>query len=163
MYNSHVDDRTEQDDWLRDDELTSYASSSLGFMIQFVFILQLIPKLSPWFMRPLLSLMFRGIEMGFKPRLEQSMQFAEDALEGRKFFLGDNISRPDFAMEFPMNQCFQRRMLDEDKYPKVKAWRARVQGREAWKSGLSKGNGYDWTGRLIVSALRIFIDMTIVY
>jgi len=148
LYNSHVDDRTQHDDWLRDDELTSFASSSLGFLVQFVFVLQLVPKMAPWFMRPLLSLLFKGIEMGLKPRLKESVQFAEDALNDKKYFLGEGLSRADFVMEYPMSQCFDRGMLDEDEYSRVKAWRARVRGRDAWKSGLSKGNGYDWTGRL---------------
>jgi len=158
LYNSHVDDKTEQDDWLRDDELTSYASSSLGFLVQFVFVLQLIPKMSPWFMRPVLALLFKGIELGLRPRLKASMQFAEGALEGKQFFLGNALSRADFIMSFPMDMCFHRRLLDESKFPKVQAWRARVQERQAWKNGLTKGNGYDWTGRSdVLWCLRAFL------
>jgi glutathione S-transferase len=33
--------------------------------------------------------------------------------------------------------------VDLEMYPKIVQWRKRVQGRDAWKRALEKGNGYE--------------------
>lgn len=146
MYNSHVSDAEEQDDWLRDDELTSFASSSLGFLVQFVFVLQIIPKLSPWFIRPVMTLLFKGVILGIKPRLKGAMRFVEGKLGDQEWFGGERPGRADFVMEFPVSQVLQRGMVGQGEFGEIRKWRERVEASEGWKRGLSKGNGYDWTG-----------------
>ena len=50
----------------------------------------------------------------------------------------------DFVLTWPMDVIAVRGYVDfEKEYPKLHAWRLRVQERPAWKSGLEKGNEYD--------------------
>lgn len=93
-------------DWLREDELVSHASTSLLSIVTLCFVLQLIPIMSPWIVRPVLKLMFSGIIAGLRPRVKATMAFWEDRLKGREFASGNaegkEVGMVDFVVEFPM-------------------------------------------------------------
>jgi len=79
---------------------------------------------------------------------ELSPASVEDGDGGNKaekewFMGGDAPSRADFVLHFFVGLAVQPGYVDLDRYPKLKAWMARCEAREAWKRALEKGNGYD--------------------
>lgn len=141
MHTSSVQD--DPNDWIRAEEMSSFGASSLGFLVQLVLILSVIPSMAPFFLRPFLSLFFRAIVYGFQPRLKTAITFLDQQLEGREYFGGSRLGKADFATEFSVSMCIERGMLTEAHGKRVRVWLDRVKAREGWKRALSKGNGYD--------------------
>ena len=143
-YTARIQD--DPNDWLRAEEISSFALTSMGLLVNFIFIMQLIPLMAPFFLRPFLGVFFRAIASGVQPRLKIAMAFLDTQLEGREYFGGSRLGKADFAAEFPVALCQARGMLTEAEGKRVWAWLERVKGREGWKRALTKGNGYDWKG-----------------
>lgn len=72
------------------------------------------------------------------------MSYLENELGEKDWFNGDRLGRCDVMLSWPLDTIAQRRWVDFQKdYPKLGAWRKRIEDREAWKRGLERGNGYD--------------------
>ncbi|TVY46555.1 hypothetical protein LOCC1_G005754 [Lachnellula occidentalis] len=60
------------------------------------------------------------------------------------YFMGERPGRADILLEFNMSMVKHRNWVDlKAEYPLLDAWLERVYARDAWKTGLAKGNGYD--------------------
>ncbi|KAE8448691.1 hypothetical protein EG329_008906 [Mollisiaceae sp. DMI_Dod_QoI] len=129
-------------DWIRDEVLSSICSTSLGRATSSMMMLD-----------------FGLIRNGDEARLgERAKRFDGPELrsvlgdlerelkEGPKggYFMGEHPGRADILLEFPLTSVRHRKYVDlKREFPALDAWLDRVYSREAWKSGIEKGNGYD--------------------
>jgi glutathione S-transferase len=126
---------------------SSFANASLMPILTLRMFLDVLTSQTPWLLRPLPKAIRYGAVSAFvKPEMEKMFKYLDEELEGREFFLGGKLSRADVMMSWPMDFCVQRGYLDlegEDgkRYPRVKAWRERVLGREGWKEAMRKVGG----------------------
>lgn len=133
-------------DWILDEQLISFAGSTLGpaGMVELVF--DIIVKMSPWPFSYLMKSIKGQIDKTFTgPQFKDGMVYLESLLDEEKgpWFNGEKLGRADFTLSFPLDLLAQRKYVDFKEYPKITAWRERVLARDAWKRGLTKGNGYD--------------------
>lgn len=76
--------------------------------------------------------------------LDNCFKFLDSELEEGKYLNGTSQpTRLDFVMQFYVDFAAEGCLLDLNKYPKVKEWYERCISRDAWKTALEKGNGYD--------------------
>ncbi len=78
------------------------------------------------------------------PEFHKSFVYLESELGDEEWFNGKTWGRSDVMLSWPMDTIAGRKWYDFEKdYPKIAAWRKRIQERDAWKRGLEKGNGYE--------------------
>lgn len=134
-------------DWILDETLTSFSGSTLGPLVSVEMLFDVAAKHTPW---PLvyISRAFRsGIQKSFTTKeFKKDLGYLEKELGEKKWFNGDNIGRSDIMLSWPMDMIAQRGWVDfKAEYPRIDAWRERIQIRDAWKKALEKGSGYDLT------------------
>lgn len=133
-------------DWIRDESLTSFASSSLGNIMTIQLVLVMAEKHTPFYVRPLIRLMTGAVKSAFTmPEMKKQLEHLNEELGEQDYFMGKELGRADFMMSWPLDVITQYEWIDLGQYPKVKAWQDRCKARPAWKEGLNKGNGYDLT------------------
>lgn len=131
--------------WILDETLTSFAGSSLGLTIVVELLFDMVSNRTPW---PL-SYLANGIRSGMQknytgPEFKNAMGYLQEELGDKVWFNGNELGRADFMLSFPLDLMAQRGWMDLGReYPKIEAWRQRIQARDAWKRALEKGNGYD--------------------
>lgn len=139
--------RFASEDWIRDEELTSFAGASLGMVNTLQLTLEIVAMRTPW---PFVYIM-RAAQKGFNKaftgaEFKKSLEYLESELGDREWFNGEHLGRSDVMLQWPIDLIATRGWLDYAKdYPKLDAWRKRILNSPAWKRGLKKGNGYDLT------------------
>lgn len=136
-----------KNDALHDQMLSDFINSSMNtnFVVGVLF-LALAAK-SPFFMRPLVNVMWKAMRAGYwDADVDLALKYIGSQLDGQDYLMGASPGRPDFLLTFVYDNLAQRRLINEDHYPKVKEWRKRCEERPAWKRSLEKGNGYDVSG-----------------
>ncbi|KIY00688.1 uncharacterized protein Z520_03353 [Fonsecaea multimorphosa CBS 102226] len=134
----------QKNDWIRDDELCSLAGASIGPPMILEVIMTVAVKLTPFFVRPLISLVHKQLRGGYSgPELDAFFKYMDDQLGDQDYFMGTTPGRADFILSFPVDMCTAAGFIDIKKYPKVEKWHARCRERPAWKRALEKGNGYN--------------------
>jgi glutathione S-transferase len=77
-----------------------------------------------------------------KPRVDSeianNLSYMENALGGRAFFVGDDLTGADIQILFPLEAAGARL----DPYPNLVKYRARMQARPAYQRGIEKGGPY---------------------
>jgi glutathione S-transferase len=71
-----------------------------------------------------------------RPRLvnaEAVVKFAEDFLTRNEYFGGKEFSAADIMMLFPVNFAGNLNIVDLEQYPRVRAWRTKVESRPAYQ------------------------------
>jgi glutathione S-transferase len=132
------------EDKMRDDYFTEFANASLGMMYGLMLVFGMIPKQSPFLVRPLMSVISSGVITMLKKEVEGPHQLMEDALSDDKpWFSGPKIGLADFNMSWHMDLALQKGYLDQKKFPKVAAWVERIHARPAYKKALERGSPYD--------------------
>ncbi|KIW32752.1 uncharacterized protein PV07_04276 [Cladophialophora immunda] len=133
-----------KNDWIRDDELCNLAAASIGPPMIVEVIMTAAVKLTPFFVRPLISLVHKQLHQGYSgPELDAFFKYLDDQLGDQDYFMGSAPGRADFILSFPVDTCTAAGFVELKKYPRVEKWHARCRERPAWKSSLEKGNGYD--------------------
>ena len=133
-----------RNDWIRDEELCSFAAASIGPVMILELILLFASRMTPFFIRWLMSAVYGQIHSSFSgPELDLYYKYLEDQLEGQDYFMGSTPGRADFIISFPVDQCTAAGMIDIKKYPRLEKWHSRCHERAAWKRSLEKGNGYN--------------------
>ncbi|KAE8550014.1 hypothetical protein TMatcc_001082 [Talaromyces marneffei ATCC 18224] len=128
----------------RDSYFLEFANSSLTGVVNSILYFEIIPTMSPWLVRPLMSAIFNPIAKILKQGLDPHFDLMERALSDEKpWFSGSKIGLADFTLTFPMDTAVQRQFLDEKKYPKLAGWVKRVHDRPAYQNALKKGGSYD--------------------
>lgn len=97
-------------------------------------------------MLPLLLALYTAMlgEAGaaLKPRVDSeianNLSYMENALGGRGFFVGDELTGADIQLLFPLEAAGVRL----DPYPGLVKYRARMQARPAYQRGIEKGGPY---------------------
>ncbi|RAO70079.1 uncharacterized protein BHQ10_006091 [Talaromyces amestolkiae] len=132
------------DDKERDSYFLEFANSSFTGVVNSVIYFEIIPTMSPWLVRPLMSAIFNPIAKILKQGLDPHFDLMEHALSDEKpWFSGAKIGLADITLSFPMDTADQRQFLDKDKYPKLASWVKRVHERPAYQNALKKGGSYD--------------------
>ncbi|KAK4698346.1 hypothetical protein P7C70_g7935, partial [Phenoliferia sp. Uapishka_3] len=93
---------------------------------------------APFFVRPLVSGIVSTVMGTFvRPRLKQNFGFVEKSLDGKQFFVGDELTGADVMMVFPVEGL--EPALGYGDYPNIKAWFDRITQRPAYLKALEKG------------------------
>lgn len=79
---------------------------------------------------------------------EAVVQFAEDFLGSHAWFGGAAFSAADIMMLFPLRVATELNLVEKDPFPKVAAWRARVEARPAYQQMLAKARPDGMIGAL---------------
>lgn len=142
-------------DWLRDEELTSWAGTTLGGLVMFHFVLTISVSMSPWFMKPLMFIGTYPLTKGLTgPKIKSYMEWLQEKLGDEDYLMGKNPGRCDFLVSYQMDVIAHRKIVDLDEFPKLSAWRERILARDAYKSALNKGIGYNWAGTFFFYSSR---------
>ena len=132
------------DNWLRDETLVSFAGTSLGSVTMIELLLDIAAKQTPWPLSYIPKAIRSGLQKAFTTaEFKKAFTYLERELGDDEWFNGKELGRSDIIMSWPFDNIAQRGWFDFKEYPKIAAWRQRIQNREAWKKGLEKGNGYD--------------------
>lgn len=79
---------------------------------------------------------------------EAVVQFAEDHLARKPWFGGAEFSGADIMMMFPLNVATTLNIVDAAAFPKVAAWKAKVEARPAYQRMLAKARPDGMIGSL---------------
>ena len=79
---------------------------------------------------------------------EAVVQFAEDYLAKHPWFGGAAFSSADIMMMFPLNVATTLNIVDVAQFPKVAAWKAKIEARPAYKRMLAKARPDGMVGSL---------------
>jgi glutathione S-transferase len=69
---------------------------------------------------------------------EATVQFAETYLASHPWFGGNEFSAADIMMMFPLNVATSLNLVDADQFPKIAAWKAKIEARPAYQRMLAK-------------------------
>jgi glutathione S-transferase len=69
---------------------------------------------------------------------EAEVQFCEDFLATHQWFGGAEFSAADIMMVFPLNFAMELNIVDKTKFPRINAWKARIEQRPAYQRMLAK-------------------------
>jgi glutathione S-transferase len=133
-----------KNDWIREEELCHLAAASIGPIIVFETVMTMAARLTPFFVRPLVSLVHKQIATQWcYPDLDLMFTYLDGKLEGQDYFMGPEPALPDFIISHVAHTTVDGGMINIKKYPRVEKWHLRCQERPAWKRSLEKGGGYD--------------------
>jgi len=79
---------------------------------------------------------------------EAEVQFAEDYLAKHPWFGGAEFSAADIMMVFPLNFAMQLNIVDKTQFPKINAWKAKIEARPAYQRMLAKARPDGMVGSL---------------
>jgi glutathione S-transferase len=132
-------------DWIRDEMLTSFAGATLGPVTAIELLFDIAAKHTPWPLVYIARAVRKGVQNNFTAKeFKTTLGYLEKELGDKEWFNGEGLGRADFMLSWPMDSISQKGWINfESEYPKIAAWRKRIEGREAWKKGLEKGNGYN--------------------
>jgi glutathione S-transferase len=79
---------------------------------------------------------------------EAEVQFAENYLAKHPWFGGAEFSAADIMMVFPLNFAMQLNIVDKTQFPKINAWKAKIEARPAYQRMLAKARPDGMVGSL---------------
>lgn len=79
---------------------------------------------------------------------EAEVQFAEDYLAKHPWFGGAEFSAADIMMVFPLNFAMALNIVDKTHFPKINAWKAKIEARPAYQRMLAKARPDGMVGNL---------------
>jgi glutathione S-transferase len=140
-----TDGKFTTEDWIRDETLTSFAGATLGGLISVEMLFDVAAKHTPWPLVYLSRALQKGIRNNFTNKeFRKDLGYLEKELGGEEWFNGKSFGRSDVMLSWPMDMIAQRGWVDFKKqYPRIGAWRERIESRSAWKSALEKGGSYN--------------------
>lgn len=98
----------------------------------------------PFFIKPIAKgISAKVLAMAVDPNLKRQFDFMESELAARQWFAGDEFSAADIQMSFPLEAAAQRAGLDA-RWPKLKAFLARIHARPAYQRALERGGPYSF-------------------
>lgn len=123
----------------------SFAGATLGPLNAIELLFDLAAKNTPWPLVYVARRIRKGIQNFYTgPEFKKTMSYLVDQLGEEMWFNGKEPGRSDVMLSWPLDTMAHRKWVNLEKdYPRLAAWRARIQERPAWKRGLEKGNGYD--------------------
>ncbi len=98
----------------------------------------------PFFIKPIAKgISAKVLAMAVDPNLKRQFDFMESELASRTWFAGDAFSAADIQMSFPLEAAAQRAGLD-GRWPRLKAFLARIHARPAYQRALERGGPYSF-------------------
>jgi glutathione S-transferase len=79
---------------------------------------------------------------------EAVVQYAEDHLGQHRWFGGAEFSGADIMMMFPLRVATELNLVDEAAFPRIAAWKARIEARPAYQRMLAKARPDGMIGML---------------
>ena len=79
---------------------------------------------------------------------EAVVQYAEDYLGKHPWFGGTDFSTADIMMKFPLDVATTLNLVDADQFPKVAAWKAKIEARPAYQRMRTKALPDGMIGKL---------------
>ncbi|KAI9047216.1 hypothetical protein LZ554_008670 [Drepanopeziza brunnea f. sp. 'monogermtubi'] len=133
------------EDWIREDTLASFSSSSLFPLATQEMLFDLAAKNTPWPFNYIMKRIKKAHDSFYSDaEFKKDMEFLQSELGEGEWFNGKDLGMADFVLSWPMDVIAVRGYVDLEKsYPTLYAWRTRLHQRPAWKSALEKGNEYD--------------------
>jgi len=120
-----------------------YAEGSAMPPLLLKLIFGLLPKRSPFFMRPFVNaISAKVLATMVTPQLRQHMAFWEGELGKSEWLAGNDFTAADIQMSFPLEAASARGGLDQT-YPKAMAWLAKIHARPAYQRALEVGGPYE--------------------
>ncbi|KAI6717288.1 hypothetical protein JHW43_000191 [Diplocarpon mali] len=135
--------RFASEDWIRDETLCAFSSSSLFPLATQEMLFDIAVRNTP---RPF-SYIMKRIKQAHDSfysdaEFQKDMVFLESELGAGQWFNGSELGMSDFVLSWPLDVIAVRGYVDlEKQYPRLDAWKRRKDERPAWKSALEKGNG----------------------
>ena len=144
-YSNGVWAPTSANDKVRDEYWQEFANSSLSSILTIMVVFDSIASQSPFFVRPLMTVMSKAALSQIKKELLKPFAAMEAALANTdaEWFSGSKLGLADFMMSWPMDLASQRGYFATKEYPKIAEWLVRVHQREAYKRALAKGGSYN--------------------
>jgi glutathione S-transferase len=132
------------DDQDRDIYWQEFANCTLAPMMDRTMMVEIIPRQSPFLIRPLMGAIFYPLQRIMRKDHPLHFAFMEAALSDEKpWFSGAKLGLADFCLSWPMDNAEQREYFDPKDYPKLAGWLKRVHEREAYRQARAKGGSYD--------------------
>ncbi|CAG7555223.1 unnamed protein product [Fusarium equiseti] len=141
---------TPQSDRVREDYLISLAVGDIIARVGIKFLFYVLPTQVPFPLSLLVRLLGWGLNKGWlNEEVDNALQVVENELEGREYLMGSELSRADIAIKIAVDLAVHPKIVDLEKFPRVKDWYERCEARPAWKRSLEVGIGYqlDWVAR----------------
>jgi len=138
---------TPQTERVREDYLISLAVGDIIARLGIKHLFYVLPTQVPFFLSPVVKALDWGLNKGWlNEEVDNALQVVENELEGREYLMGDELSRADIAVKMGVDLAVHPKMIDLDKFPRLKVWYERCEARPAWKRSLDVGIGYqlDW-------------------
>lgn len=133
-----TDDRRRYSYWLH------YAEGSAMPFLTMKLIFDEMPKRSPFFVRPILRMIRRGIGDAYlDPNIGAHIRYWEDTLAASAWFAGSDLTGADIMMSFPVETANARGAL-RGNFSRVNAFLAAIHARPAWLRALEKGGPYPY-------------------
>lgn len=100
-------------------------------------------KAGPFFIKYIIDKFVDAVmDAYFGPNIKANLEFVERHLQGKEWFLGNNLSGADIQMSFPLEAIIARQ--GRELFPSITAFVDRVHARPAYKQALIKGGQYDY-------------------
>ena len=98
----------------------------------------------PFFVKPITKAIANKVLSEFvNPNIKRLLDFIETSLEGKKWFLGDQLSGADIQMSYPLEASIASGLID-DHYPDIQSYVERIHQKPAYQAALLKGGKYDY-------------------
>jgi len=119
-----------------------YAEGSLMLPLMLKLIFTIIPNRMPFFLKPVASPIFGGIQSKMvDPMLKSHTEYIEQTLEkSGGFFVGNRFTAVDIIMSYPVSA-----LPDRDKYPAIAAYWKKLSAMPAYERAVAKGGDVDFS------------------
>ena len=98
----------------------------------------------PFFVKPIAKQISDKVMKTFvSPEIKLLLEYIDNYLSERTWFVGEHLSGADFQMSFPLEACVARGTVDQN-YPNILAFVQRFQSRAAYLAALERGGDYDY-------------------
>lgn len=106
-------------------------------------LFSVLPKRSPWLLRPMVAALSKAVVGGFiDPQIKRHLAFAEESLTKTEYFAGAEFTAADIQMSFPV-QASLARAAGPGQFPKLAAFLASIEARPAYKRALERGGPFE--------------------
>ena len=83
----------------------------------------------------------KAAQKRIQPMIDVHLDYLERELDGRDWFVGDDLTAADIMLSFPLEAARGRAGLDESR-PNLIAWLSRIHARPAYGKALERGGPY---------------------
>ncbi|GAA5972939.1 hypothetical protein JCM11641_000330, partial [Rhodosporidiobolus odoratus] len=112
--------------------------------VMYKLVLSRLPKLAPWYLRPLVqSISDAAVNGVVKGRAQETYQYVDDKIGDKEFFVGGKLTGVDIMMSFFAETLATAAGVTEEDFPRFRAWHAKMKQRPAYQKALGKGGEND--------------------